>query len=402
MTKIVPDFRAYCKQDKLPSYNYLNQDYPIKLPTQTRDEPLFVLDCRADTVIKVIPVGTFAVYPTWQMELNPDLDRLYVLSQLSTVYDYQLWVIDCAKDSVRKVIHLPLSLPLYDAFLSPELEQLWMMRAGYTVIDCLGDSVLADTNPHLTLRTASYDPTSRKVYATSFNSASMYVIDMDTRLPIESLPIPAPRGSSMWPGQVHRVTGARKVYWTEVYADSGCPGPIDTIIAVDTRRDSIITRFGLPSCSNGVCDDRTGNYVYFASDYLVAVDTRTDSVVSGVHMPTGTDYLVRNSKTNRLYAIPGTDSVIQVVYDSIIFAGLQAPPGIPTQARRLQTLLNRSAPLRSPTDAVLFDATGRRAAVLRPGPNDISHLAPGVYFVREGLGTRGQGPGKTRKVVVTR
>ena len=157
-----------------------------------------------------------------------------------------------------------------------------------------------------------------------------------------------------------------------------------------------------PSCSNGVCDDRTGNYVYFASDYLVAVDTRTDSVVSGVHMPTGTDYLVRNSKTNRLYAIPGTDSVIQVVYDSIIFAGLQAPPGIPTQARRLQTLLNRSAPLRSPTDAVLFDATGRRAAVLRPGPNDISHLAPGVYFVREGLGTRGQGPGKTRKVVVTR
>ena len=39
MTKIVPDFRAYCKQDKLPSYNYLDQDYPIKLPTQTRDEP---------------------------------------------------------------------------------------------------------------------------------------------------------------------------------------------------------------------------------------------------------------------------------------------------------------------------------------------------------------------------
>jgi hypothetical protein len=39
MTKIVPDFRAYCKQDNLASYNYLNQDYPIKLPTQTRDEP---------------------------------------------------------------------------------------------------------------------------------------------------------------------------------------------------------------------------------------------------------------------------------------------------------------------------------------------------------------------------
>ena len=29
-------------------------------------------------------------------------------------------------------------------------------------------------------------------------------------------------------------------------------------------------------------------------------------------------------------------------------------------------------------------------------------LAPGVYFIREGLGTRGEGLGKTRKVVVTR
>ncbi|MDP2325885.1 MAG: hypothetical protein Q8N51_17920, partial [Gammaproteobacteria bacterium] len=39
MTKIMPDFRAYRKQDNMPSYNDLGQDYPIKLPTQTRDEP---------------------------------------------------------------------------------------------------------------------------------------------------------------------------------------------------------------------------------------------------------------------------------------------------------------------------------------------------------------------------
>ena len=29
-------------------------------------------------------------------------------------------------------------------------------------------------------------------------------------------------------------------------------------------------------------------------------------------------------------------------------------------------------------------------------------LVPGVYFIREGLGIRGEGLGKTRKVVVTR
>jgi len=31
MTKIMPDFRACCKQDNMPSYNDLGQDYPIKL-----------------------------------------------------------------------------------------------------------------------------------------------------------------------------------------------------------------------------------------------------------------------------------------------------------------------------------------------------------------------------------
>jgi hypothetical protein len=38
---------------------------------------------------------------------------------------------------------------------------------------------------------------------------------------------------------------------------------------------------------------------------------------------------------------------------------------------------------------------------LEPGPNDVRALAPGVYFVREGLGTRSEGLGKTRKIVVT-
>lgn len=46
---------------------------------------------------------------------------------------------------------------------------------------------------------------------------------------------------------------------------------------------------------------------------------------------------------------------------------------------------------------VLLDATGRHVLALRPGPNDISSLAPGVYFVRvEGSGVRGS------RVVITK
>ena len=50
----------------------------------------------------------------------------------------------------------------------------------------------------------------------------------------------------------------------------------------------------------------------------------------------------------------------------------------------------------------LLSVDGRKVLDLSPGANDVSRLSPGVYFIKEGLGTRGEGPGKTQKVVVTR
>jgi hypothetical protein len=47
-------------------------------------------------------------------------------------------------------------------------------------------------------------------------------------------------------------------------------------------------------------------------------------------------------------------------------------------------------------------ADGRKVLDLHSGPNNIRALVPGVYFVEEGLGTRGQGLGRIRKVVLTR
>jgi hypothetical protein len=43
-----------------------------------------------------------------------------------------------------------------------------------------------------------------------------------------------------------------------------------------------------------------------------------------------------------------------------------------------------------PVDAAVFDAMGRR----------VVRAKAGVYFVEEGLGARGQGSGRMRKVIV--
>jgi hypothetical protein len=47
---------------------------------------------------------------------------------------------------------------------------------------------------------------------------------------------------------------------------------------------------------------------------------------------------------------------------------------------------------------VLLDATGRQVLAIRPGPNDVSSLAPGVYFVMA-EGSRVQGFQGSRIVV---
>ncbi|MBM3322737.1 exo-alpha-sialidase [candidate division WOR-3 bacterium] len=57
---------------------------------------------------------------------------------------------------------------------------------------------------------------------------------------------------------------------------------------------------------------------------------------------------------------------------------------------------------RSTLHSSLFDLSGCPVLSLRPGPNDVRHLEPGVYFMRE-TGPRGQGvEGSGRKVVITK
>jgi len=50
----------------------------------------------------------------------------------------------------------------------------------------------------------------------------------------------------------------------------------------------------------------------------------------------------------------------------------------------------------------LLDICGRNVMTLHPGANDVSHLAPGVYFVREQPQASGLKPQAVRKIVIQR
>jgi YVTN family beta-propeller protein len=383
-----------CSSNKVKSYSIVC-DTPQCLVHDSRDDKLycsgnrsiFVFDCKADTVVKVIPMGG----PTFTMRWLPSLDKLYAVAASETVH---VDVIDCVRDTIVKTLGLSDQCESDVSLLAPEFNQFWVFSCPrYTVIDCLHDSIVEDTTTSgSNFWDACYSPTDRRVYTAQ--NRGLYVFDVDTRLPIDSLPVP----DGLWSRTIHYAARARKVYW--LCQNQWSP---DSVFAVDVRTDSIISRFTVPSMSCLVCDDRTGDYVYFVSDTLVVLDTRTDSAVLRVPLPLSyTESFIRNSKTNRLYAVGVGDSVIQVIYDSVIVAGVQAGPVSLAQPARARTLLCRSEPLRSTTAGVLFDASGRKVAVLQPGSNDISSLMPGVYFVREEPQAASSKPQAVRKLVVAR
>jgi hypothetical protein len=53
------------------------------------------------------------------------------------------------------------------------------------------------------------------------------------------------------------------------------------------------------------------------------------------------------------------------------------------------------------TSSVLLDISGREVAKLQPGENDVRHLSPGIYFVRQTSSVEREAS-RVRKVILTR
>ncbi|UCG42828.1 MAG: hypothetical protein JSU73_13370 [candidate division WOR-3 bacterium] len=84
--------------------------------------------------------------------------------------------------------------------------------------------------------------------------------------------------------------------------------------------------------------------------------------------------------------------------------GVEEKPGLKDECGGMsQSICRVMLRLPGKQNAALLDITGRRVTELQPGANDIRHVAPGIYFVRQ-KGPRGQGfeRSSTRKLVVQR
>jgi hypothetical protein len=115
--------------------------------------------------------------------------------------------------------------------------------------------------------------------------------------------------------------------------------------------------------------------------------------------PSFTDYWQgREYKTTRIWGRIGA------------LGGIQEQAGAPV-SRPEGTIVRGVLWLPKATDcesqpACLLDISGRKVLDLRPGANDVSRLAPGVYFVREARAQAqaqaGSRPQVVRKIVLTK
>ena len=186
-----------------------------------------------------------------------------------------------------------------------------------------------------------------------------------------------------------------------------CPGGDDEIeaIAVDSVGNAYVT---------GSCSDSVGMPAILTAKY----DADGTEVWRMLYRPDAFGY---TSDGVALHGVGGSPEVYVVgdrgnglpySWDCVTIKYAQptsieqppsglVPPAAPVATISHSSLLMPLASRAGRVDFVLLDVSGRRVADLWPGPNDISRLASGVYFIRQGPGTRGEGLGKTRKIVLT-
>jgi DNA-binding beta-propeller fold protein YncE len=155
--------------------------------------------------------------------------------------------------------------------------------------------------------------------------------------------------------------------------------------------------------------DTIADKLYSLSDTMIQViDCNTSQLLECLSTRSGGGGLVWNPVNRRVYVSMPSESEILVFYDSTI-AGIAEAPGDEVRTTRLPSIVRGvlEMPAGKPGQSTmgqslvfLLDITGRKVLTLKPGLNDISHVAAGVYFVRGlGSGNRGQG---THKVVIQR
>ncbi len=192
-----------------------------------------------------------------------------------------------------------------------------------------------------------YNPNGNKVYCANIDSNSVTAIDGETNRVIATVPVgDEPRALCYDPQE-------RKIYCMNTGGS--------TVTIIDCATNRVLRTIGVGPSPSGLCCNPAEKRVYAASPSRSSISVIRDSMPGGV-------------AGHRVHRV-----------------GLGSGPSI---VRGVLVLAEAVGGWRSAAGGCLLDMSGRKVMDLEPGANDIRHVAPGAYFIRQNETDR------TTKVVV--
>ncbi len=179
------------------------------------------------------------------------------------------------------------------------------------------------------------------------------------------------------------------------------------VTVIDVILDSVVATIPVGGAPIALALDSFNGKVYCAnqqSDDVNVIDCSTNSVI-GIFPANYSPLAVLTTLYGRTYVANNGWSSVTVIGDSAA-VGVEESFRSRTTSRKPQAtvvrgVLNLGVDSRQQTEyrAELVDIAGRKVLELRTGANDVSHLAPGVYFARSADGVEHRAS-SVRKVVL--
>jgi hypothetical protein len=310
-----------------------------------------------------------------------------------------LWIVDVSDPAEPHAVGQYFSpCDVLDIVLSVCFDYAYMPAWDY------GLRILDMTDPQEPYEAGHWDGLG-KTSGVALSRNLAYVTDSDSGLQVVDVSnpqVPHQVGRCSLPGSALSVA----VSGDFAYVGGGeRPGKLWVIDVSDPQQPHEVGWAPLPDLGAAVAVSGSLVYVAVQDGYLYVIDVsdpQNPHAVGWYELEGAVDVAVSG---NLAYV---TDYVSGLKIVEFLGEGVAETPSgevrpakcVPTVVR--DVLLLPKASGRKPQASSLLDINGRKMMDLSPGANDVRALAPGVYFIREGPGIRGQGLGRIRKVVVTR
>ncbi len=283
-------------------------------------------------------VADTAYGPLW----NPAADKVYLAGVVGSP---QLLITDGTTGLPIHTLTLPAAGPLC---CDPARNLVFCAGRTLSVVDGASDSVVTQWNLSDTaVASAACDPSLGRVYAVARNE--LFICASPTGQPLDTVALPT--------------AGVAELVCDTIVGKVYCLDPSNRVVhVVDGREGRLL--MSIPVGLDPM------NMAWVPPHRRVFVLNRGNSRLSVIRdTTTGVEEVVGNRTLSR--------KPEPTLVRGVLWLGADEPGEVQASPRPQQCpwLATRS---------VLLDATGRKVMDLLPGPNDVGHLAPGVYHVRAG------------------